>query len=518
MKYAVSSSEMKIYDRNTSEHFGLPTMVLMERASVAVADRIGEWISERSANRRYKALIVAGCGNNGGDGVCVARLLKQRGVDVSLCIVGDPVKMSELLISQLKIAANYGILPEKFSEIKNGKSGRDYDIYVDALFGIGLSRPLVGDSLDAVRFINRCKEEMAEDIFVVSVDISSGVSADTGEVFGEAVRSDATVTFNFKKLGHILYPGCSYSGEILVSDVGITWESFLQREPMAVYFDGKPTDLLPKRIASANKGTNGKVLIVAGSRNISGACILAASACIKSGAGMVRVFTAIENAEAVRALLPEAILDVYEDFEPIRDKLKEAMRWSTQAVIGPGIGCEGKGIELVSVMLKEYDKNLVMDADALNIIAEDEELFNMTSNYCTNGKKLILTPHMGEFARLFKSNIRDCKKNILLYPKDLAKKLHATIICKDARSIVADSNEKKIYINVSGNDGMASAGSGDVLSGITGAFINMSMDSFHIAIAAAYIHGRAGDIAASRKGRYSMVASDIYEALPEILE
>jgi len=518
MKYAVSSMEMKICDRNTSEHFGIDQAVLMERAALCVCEAVDKWKNIQDTDRSLSVAVFAGVGNNGGDGVAIARILKQRGYHVSLCVVGDPVKSSNMFLKQLEIAGKYDISQGTFSNIRDNKTDGAFDIIVDAMFGIGLTRPVTGTNLEAVNYINDLKDERGKDLYVVAVDIPSGISADTGMVLGGAVKADTTVTFNFAKLGHILYPGCEYSGELVIADVGITKDSFLSKEPQTIYHDGDAMELIPVRKKDSNKGTNGKVLIIAGSKNISGACILSASAALKAGAGMVRVFTASENAEVVKALLPEAILDTYEDFEPVRDKLITAFKWSTQAVIGPGIGCEGKGKELVSVVLKEYDKPLVMDADALNIISEDEELRKLTSNYAIGSKKLILTPHMGEFARLKKCSIGAAKDNLLEYPRLLASELHASVICKDARSIVADSNEKKIYINISGNDGMATAGSGDVLAGITGTLIGQGGSGFETAIAAAYIHGCAGDIASSEHGRYSMIASDIVNALSKVLE
>ncbi len=517
MKYAVSGQEMKQCDRNTSEYFGIDSMVLMERASLAVAQVIDNWKSKRDAAREYGVLVLAGSGNNGGDGICTLRLLRQRGYRVSLVITGDLTRASELTVKQLETAKKYGVLVDTFSNIRDNKRGSDFDIIVDAMFGIGVSRPLSGIALEAVDYINRLKKERDKDLFVVSVDMPSGINADTGEVCGAAVRADATVTFNHVKLGQILYPGCEYTGELITADAGITSESFLGKEPGVIYYDGDAKALLPERKRDSNKGTNGKVLIVAGSRGMSGAAVLASSACLKTGAGMVRVFTAAENAEVIKALLPEAILDTYEDFEPVGDKLQRAMEWSTQAVIGPGIGTDGKGTELVTDMLYKYDKSLVMDADALNIIAEDEGLFKAAGNFAAKGKKLILTPHMGEFARLMKSSVRECKENRFEFTRALSKKLHCTVICKDAMSIVADSNEKKIYINISGNDGMATAGSGDVLSGITGALLHNEMSGFDTAVAAAYIHGCAGDEAARTNGRYSMVASDMVSALSKVL-
>ncbi len=492
--------------------------VLMERAALSVCTQVDDWKELQHPDRNLNVLVFAGVGNNGGDGVAIARILKQRGYHISLCVVGDPVKSSDMFLRQLEIAGKYDILQGTFSNIRDNKTDGAFDIIVDAMFGIGLTRPVTGTNLDVVNYINDLKDERGKDLYVVAVDIPSGISADTGTVMGAAVKADTTVTFNFAKLGHILYPGCEYTGKLVISDVGITKESFLSKEPLAFYHDGDAMELIPARKRDSNKGTNGKVLIIAGSRNISGACILAASAALKAGAGMVRVFTASENAEVVKALLPEVILDTYEDFEPVRDKMLAAFEWSTQAVIGPGIGCEGKGKELLTVVLKEYNKSLVMDADALNLIAEDEDLKKLTSNYATGDKKLILTPHLGEFARLKKCSVGNCKDRLLEYPRELSGQLHATVICKDARSIVADSNEKKIYINISGNDGMATAGSGDVLAGIAGALIGKDLTGFETAIAAAYIHGCAGDIASSEHGRYSMIASDIVNALSKVLE
>ncbi len=517
VKFAVTSQEMKKYDRNTSEYFGIPTEVLMERASLAVADEVDQWKEKRGAKRTYRALVLSGVGNNGADGVCVARLLKQRGYVVNVSIVGDPTKCTDLLLKQLQIAEKYGVHQDTFSYIRDNKSSADFDIIVDGLFGIGLSRPLTSDFADAVNFINSCKADRDEDLFVVSIDMPSGISADDGHVCAVAVKADETVTFNQAKIGHLLYPGCTYTGQLTIKDVGITQESFLGKEPSAIYTTEPAKALLPERDPSGNKGTYGKVLLVAGSKEISGACILCASAALKAGAGMVRVFTAAENAEAVKTLLPEAILDVYDDFEPAKEKLDEAMKWSTQAVIGPGIGTEGKGNELIEIMLRNYDKSMVMDADALNLIAEDEELERLASDFGRIGKKLIITPHLGEFARLMKKDIRDCREHLLQYPQELAKKLHCTVVCKDARSIVSDCNEKKIYINISGNDGMATAGSGDVLAGIMGALLSYGMSGFETAMTATYIHGRAGDEAAGEFGNHSMVATDIVAALPKVL-
>ena len=517
MKYAVTSDEMKRYDRNTSEVFGVSTEILMERASLCVADEIEKHISSKNADRKYTALVFAGVGNNGGDGVCTARLLKQRGIRVKLVVVGDMTKCSDLCLKQLKIAANYGINADTFSNIRDNKSPAEWDIIVDALFGIGISRNITGSYAEVIDYINDCKKDRRDDLFVVSVDIPSGINADDGRICSLCVKADETVTFNCVKLGHILYPGCEYTGKLVVCDAGITKESFCGNTPEYFFYDEKVTALLPERKKYSNKGTNGKILIIAGSKEISGACALSAGACLKAGAGMVKVFTASENAEVIKTVIPEALIDAYEDYEPVSEKLEDAMNWSTAAVVGPGIGMTGRGAEILKIVLSRYDKNLVVDADGLNLIAADKELRRLASDFGRNGKKLILTPHLAEFARLFGRDIKECKRNILFYPKELAKELHCTVICKDARSVVSDSNEKKIYINISGNDGMATAGSGDVLSGVLGALVGTGLSSFECACIGAYLHGAAGDLAAARHGKLSMVASDIVDELENIL-
>ncbi len=519
MKYAVDSSEMKIYDRNTSEYFGVPSEVLMERASLKVVDNILVWVNERNADRRYKALILCGVGNNGGDGACIARLLRQKGIKVCVCVIGDYTKCSSLLLKQLDILKKYGVLVDTFSHIRDTKSPAEFDIIVDAIFGIGLTRAIAGDYAEAVNYCNDAKKERQSDLFVVSVDMPSGVNTDNGEICGVAVNADLTVTFNFAKLGHLLYPGCENAGQLVIEDVGITDDSFLGKEPRAFYYDEDDLkSLIPSRKKDGNKGTNGKILIVAGSKDISGACILAAKAAIKAGAGMIRVFTATENSKVVRSLLPEAMIDTYTEDEDFAPKLSLLMDWSTAAVIGPGIGTGRTACRIVRQFLDEYSKDLVADADALNIIASDENLKKMASNYARNGKKLILTPHLGEFARLSGYSISECKSNILEYPRNLAKELHCTIVCKDARTVVADSNEKKIYINMSGNDGMATAGSGDVLAGTIGALTAFDISSFELGCLGSYLHGKAGDKASWRLGKSAMTASDIIESLGDFLE
>ncbi len=518
MRYAVTSNEMKTCDRNTSEYFGVPSIVLMERASLKVVEHTLSWIQNRQCNRKYRALVLCGVGNNGGDGACIARLLKQAGVHVNVCVVGDYTKCSELLLKQIAILGKYGVTTDTFSHIRDTKSPAQFDIIVDAMFGIGLSRAVSGDYAEAIAYCNACKEERQSDIFIISVDIPSGINADNGKVMADAVKADETVTFNYAKMGHLFYPGCEHTGKLHVEDVGITCESFLGKEPDCFYYDEPVKELIPERRKDSNKGSNGKVLIIAGSQDISGACILATDASLKAGAGMVRVFTASENSEIIKTSIPEAMVDTYSDEKDITNKLQLLLDWSTAAILGPGIGTENIARFLVKKVLGSYDKDIVLDADALNILATDDELMKLASEYARNGKKLIITPHLGEFSRLSKKGISECKENMLFYPKELANKLHCTVVCKDARTVVADSIGKKIYINMSGNDGMATAGSGDVLAGIMGAMLSHKLPAFETACISVYLHGLSGDKAAFEKGKSYMTATDIISHIGDLLE
>ena len=531
-KYALTSGEMKRYDANTSGHFGIPTEVLMERASLNVAKAIMDWRDSRAGHRVYSVLVMAGTGNNGGDGICAGRILKTYGYDVCVCMVGDEVKRSELCKLQSDIAHRYGVDFTDMEGLRDMDSS-PWDVVIDALFGVGLSRDLSGKYADAAGLINTVKDSRKEDVYVVAVDIPSGIDADSGRVLGCAVRADITVTFNYAKIGHLMYPGCSYTGELRITDAGITDGSRLDEEPGAFYYDCDQTAVLPDRRPDGHKGSNGRILIIAGSKEISGACILAAGASFNCGAGMVRIFTHRANAETVKTLLPEALADFYdheEDPEAVTERLDMALKWSDAAVIGPGVGTDAGARHILKAVLEKYNKRLVIDADGLNMIATDDELRGLTSDYGRDNasdvnadnahnavthptghwnKSLIITPHIAEFARLMRKPPAECKDNILKLPGELARELNCVVVCKDARTVVASPDEDLIYINISGNDGMATAGSGDVLSGILGYMVSQETDIFTAACKGVYLHGKAGDRAALVYGKRAMKASDI---------
>lgn len=511
-KYFVSSAEMKKYDRATINDFQVPSLVLMERAALETVGEI-----EKRFGKGSRVLVVSGTGNNGGDGIAVGRILMQRGYEVDFVLIGAEEKYSEETRHQLVIIAKYGCT------LKSKIESMEYDIIIDALFGIGLSRNVEG-------IYKKCIETMnSMSGFIVSIDIPSGINADTGAVMNAAVKADITVTFAFEKLGHILYPGCEYCGEVLCKDIGITKESFRGEEGPRVYsyadrYREQAAALMPARSRGGNKGTFGKALVIAGSRNMSGACELCARSAYRIGAGMVKVVTPEENREIIQKNLPEALLSTYTDAEKTESwkeflqDLKESMKWADCIVIGPGIGKSGTASILFKYVVKESAKPLVIDADGLNLLAESEELQELLRTLSLKeSRQIIVTPHVSEFARLYGCRPEEVKKDIISKTKELADRLCCTVVCKDARTAVADYMERDVYLNATGNDGMATAGSGDVLAGIIGGLLTQGVRCREAAEAGVFLHGRLGDLAAERTGRYAVMAGDLTEQLKYIL-
>lgn len=510
MEYLVTAEEMKECDRNTIEGFGVPSLVLMERAALACAGEILREFPEERRTRGKKTLIAAGCGNNGGDGFAVGRLLLQEGFPVEFWLIGERSRCSPETETQISILEKYGCTI--MDHVPDGA----YDIIVDAVFGIGLRRPPEGRYAEAVEYINR------SGAFVLSVDIPSGVSADTGAVYGCAVRADVTVTFAFLKRGLVLYPGASHAGRVVTARIGITQESFYGKPPSAFTFlPGSPPPL-PRRDPNGNKGTFGKVLVAAGSRGMAGAAILAASAVLRSGAGMVRVLSGEENRIILQTTVPEAMLSLYghegmEAGETVNAALRKAAEWADVIAAGPGLGTGTEAGELIRLILTETKQPLVLDADGINLLASDRAFLE---TFCLQreegGRPLILTPHPGELARLSRKNVREVAADPVSVCLEWAARLRAVLLCKGAATVAADP-QGRCYINQSGNSGMATAGSGDVLTGIIAGLLAQGMEPFEAACAGVYLHGLAGDAAAERASEYNVSAGKILESLDMVM-
>lgn len=513
-EYLVTASQMKLYDTNTIEKYHMPALVLMERAALVTVEELQRAVGKNP----YRVMVVAGCGNNGGDGLAIGRLLMLEGYHVTYVLLGDEGKCTPETARQISILREYGA--HIFSTIQDG----EYDIVIDAVFGIGLSRQAEGLQRRAIEWINH------SGAYICSADIPSGVRADTGEVMGCAVHADMTVTYGFCKLGHVLYPGTGYTGRLVCRQIGIDARSFLGTEPGWYTHAGTDSILLPQRRADGNKGTFGKVLVIAGNSKIAGAAMLATRSAFRTGAGMVKAVTAIENRNMVQQYVPEAMVLAYRndipcgedsadssDGQTFMDALREAEAWADVILIGPGIGMAQRARELLRFSILESSLPLVIDADGLNILSQDKDLQAGLASGQKRDRAVILTPHLGEFSRLYGCSIAQVKEHLTDYPSELGRRLHCTVVCKDARTVVSCPAEKYGYINTTGNSGMATAGSGDVLAGMIAGFLAQGMPQFEAAVAGVYLHGIAGDIAAEKKTEASVMASDIIENIQNAL-
>lgn len=498
MRDIVTAQEMKDLDRNTIENAGVLSLVLMERAALKTVEEMKKrWKQED----REKVLVVCGSGNNGGDGLAIARLLHLQGISVSFYFPGKEEKMTPETAKQMEIARNYEV-----PQVHNLNPG-EYTTIVDAIFGVGLARPVEGIYAQILRELNQASA------FKVAVDLPSGIDADNGQELGTAFRADLTVTFAFRKRGLCFYPGRMYAGEVVVADIGIYKDSGY---PVSVHsVEQNDLSLLPERVPYGNKGTFGKVLLVAGSPGMCGAAYLSAAAALKCSAGMVKIQTVEENRIPLQTLLPEAMITCEFD-ESANQKM---MDWCDVLVIGPGLGVSGQSRERAQWFLMRAamcGKPVVLDADGLNLLSVHEDWRRFL------GRNVIITPHLGEMSRLCGSSIGEIQKKLIRTAVNYAKETGAICVLKDACTVVVDETGETC-LNLSGNAGMATAGSGDVLSGVLAGILCMFLSAEKklspvlTAALGVYVHEQREIKRQRQLEREGMTARDIIRFLPEVL-
>ncbi len=495
MEYLVDGTQMKTIDAVTIRQYGVPSLVLMERAALAVATRMQEIIQKED-----RILVLSTSGNNGADGLAVARILTIWGYHVEVLLAGSFDHGSQENEQQLHMVQNLGI-----PVINNAKIS-SYNIVVDALFGIGLNKPITGELADLIDEVNKCHN------VVFSVDIPSGIHADGGQILGCCIKADYTITFGYKKLGLLLSPGCENAGIVYCEEIGFVPDAINQVAPTAFTYEVSDILRVPKRSYRSNKGTYGKVLVIAGSPNMSGACYLSAKAAYRAGAGLVKILTAKENRIILQTSLPEAILATYDDTTEKKVLLQE-LSWASIIVFGPGIGTSPMAEDLLELVVQNTEVPVVLDADGLNLLAkrpDREEILNQLS------ERYILTPHLMEMSRLTTKPIEEIKQNIFSVAVEMVKEKKYSLVLKDSRTIVAKDGAQ--YVNQSGNHGMATAGAGDVLTGVIAGLMASGMSSYEAACLGVYIHGLAGDSARTKKGAYSLMAEDIIEGICDVLK
>ncbi len=501
MRYLANANEMQKIDSFTINEIGIPELVLMERAAFAVTDEIEKYIRKKlKKGTDAEILIVVEKGNNGGDGLAVARQLMSYGYRPDVFCIDKVSRATDSFTRQKEILSNLG------AEVLTEFPEKDYDVVVDAIFGTGLKRDIEGGHKKVIEKINDM------DSYVIAVDIPSGVNAGTGEIMGVSINADLTVTFGLQKMGQVLYPGCDACGKCVIYDIGFPEQAVNEISPETFTFEKSDLKLLPERKPDSNKGTYGKIAIIAGSKEISGAACLAALAAYEAGAGMVKVYTHKENRTILGSFLPEALIMTYENKSEALLCMDNAVSWGDVILIGPGMGTDEIAVEMVGAVLRDTDKPVVLDADGLNIIAENKNI--LKNRKCKN---MVITPHIKEMSRLTGKTIKEIKAEPLKCAMEFAEEYGLVCVLKDARTFVCAAGEKT-YVNMSGNDGMASAGSGDVLSGIIAALIGMGKEKADAARLGVYVHGLAGDMAAKEYGRYGMTARDIAWKTADIMK
>lgn len=485
MKYLYTNKEAKAIDAYAIETVGMPSLVLMERAAMSVA----AFIVERE-RKDIRVLAVCGTGNNGGDCIAVARILHEMGYTTAITIIGETERMTEETKRQLTIAIGSKVPVVPLSSVTE----QSFDIMLDGIFGIGLSRKVEDVYAKVIKDMNHSGTK------IYSLDIPSGVNGTTGAIMGTSVHAACTITFGVNKLGLVLYPGCEQAGEVIVADIGFPKESIYAVQGKNYYYE--PSDLiqlLPKRPPRSHKGTFGKVLVIAGSETMSGACYLAAKAAYTAGAGLVKVVSTANNRDVLLTAIPEILFTT-------RDELSEGIEWADAVVIGPGIGLSEEAEEMLRYVLDNSPVPTVIDGDAIRLCSKLTD--TLTDNF-------VLTPHGKEMSYLTGMSTSELQQDMIGSTLDTAEQMGCILVQKDARTIVSDGNE--CYINVSGNNGMATGGSGDVLAGLLGGLLAQKMEPFLAAKTAVYLHGLGGDAMLEEKGTYGLMASDIITGLTKIL-
>lgn len=537
MDRILTGQGMKAVDNYTIGTVGIPSMVLMERAALCMTEYIKNVIS-----RDKKVLCICGTGNNGADAIAVARQLVCAGYRADVLIVGNEDKGSEEFFAQKAIAIKCQVefldnVTTRESDAYNEVCLRiqnEYDFLVDGIFGIGLSREIEGVVKDLILFINSKTaiiNKKGNVLKVAAVDIPSGLNSSTGQIMGCAIKADYTITFGARKVGMYLGNGKDVCGQIVVRDIGfpdLSYEkaltdlqsySFIEDEDLRQY--------LPRK-AHSNKGTYGKVLVIAGSKDMYGAAYLSAMAAFKVGSGLVKIVTHKDNRELIYSKLPEAMIITYESEDDIdKMSLQADILWADAVLIGPGLGTSITAKKLLEKALntcRELNKYLVIDADGLNLIAVDDCLMKMLY------KKIVITPHLGEASRLMKIDIPTLSNDMVSAAKAFSCKHNVNIILKDSTTVILgiesldNKCNNRVYVNINGNPGMATAGSGDVLAGIVTGILaggltkELAQEDMTKAIAiSVYIHSVAGDMAAIKIGQTSMMATDIIEMISKVL-
>lgn len=506
----VTPEQMNRIDSCTINEYGIPGVELMENTALKVAKQAAEMLGACAGG---PVSILAGCGNNGGDAFAVARILKQTGAVVNVHLVGEKERITGDALVNYKILENYGI---KVAEIQ-GETELGllrYELYesrliIDGIFGTGLKRDVDGMAKRVIETANASGKP------ILSIDVPSGIDAATGDIKGACIKASTTVTLCLPKIGLIQNPGCEYVGKLITADIGIPADAIEKQNITTELIDHFLVfRMIPPRVSDSNKGDFGRVLIVTGSTGMTGSGCLASMASLRCGAGLVYTAVPASLAGIYGSSLIEPIILPLEDngkgtlAAESAQKILEYMERMSVAAIGPGLTVTADIEEILRLIITSSTVPLILDADALNAISKDSAILRKLS------VNAVLTPHPGEMARLTGISIEQIQNDRIYAAKSLSQEYGTVVVLKGSKTVVA-LPDGRVFINPTGNSGMATAGTGDVLTGIIAGLFAQGMDLADAAVAGVYLHGLAGDYAAEELGLYSVVASDIIKYLPE---
>ena len=512
MKLA-TPEQMNAMDACMINDYGVPGLLLMENAASAV---VSEAVSMLGDCRGRQVVVIAGRGNNGGDGFAAARLLHCKGVDVHVYLTGLKTMVSGDALTNLTFLENMEIQVIELLEEKGLEAlcsdMEKAQLILDGIFGTGLTREVSGLAESVIEKANASGKP------ILSIDIPSGIDGRDGSIKGSCIKADATVTFCLAKIGLVLHPGCEYTGRLVIADIGIPACVINKQEIHSELIDAKMvSDRIPCRAADSSKGDYGKVLLVTGSTGMTGSGCLASMAALRSGAGLVYTGVPESLAHIYGSVLTEPIIIPLEDkgsgclAEGSAEQILAQMKRMSIAAIGPGLTTSGNISEIVEKIIIGSTIPLILDADALNAISSNVGILkNLTVSAA-------VTPHPGEMARLTGLSIREVQADRAGVAKRFAAKYGVVTVLKGSRTVVA-LPDGRIFINPTGNAGMASAGTGDVLTGMIAGFAAQGAAVGDAAIAGVYLHGLSGDAAAAAMGMQSVLASDIVVHLPQIIK
>jgi NAD(P)H-hydrate epimerase len=508
----LNAAQMREADRFTIEDIGIPSLVLMENAGRQV---VAAMEAAYESQLEGRVAVLSGRGNNGGDGFVVARTLLQRGIDTVVFVIGAVSDIRGDARTNLDILGRLGVTVVEINDEQSWELHfseiAQCSLIVDAVFGTGLRDPLSGMLETVVADVN------ASDIPIVSIDLPSGLSSDTPHLIGDCIDASMTVTLAAPKLPLILPPGEAHAGDVVIADIGIPYE-------VIEGLDGPHIELLTPeqvrasitpRAADSHKGDFGRVLVIAGSRGKTGAAHLAAMGALRSGAGLVTVATPESCLPIVAAMAPEYMTEPLPESGDgsITVAALEGVLDLTHDVIvcGPGLGRTEAVRGFVQGLVDRATVPLVLDADAITVFAEDS-----SSLAGREERDVIITPHPGEMARLIGATIEDVQANRIEVATDFATTRRVYVVLKGHRTLIA-TPEGRVFINPTGNAGMATGGTGDVLAGMIGAWLGQLLDAEAACRLAVFLHGLAGDIAESAEGQISMTATDLLAVIGDAL-